>query len=436
MKLRSLVVLLALLLSFTSSQLPVGALAGCQCTDYCHEKRPELPALGDAQYWAVNAVANRYSVGTLPSAGAVVVFQPRVQWADSTFGHVAYVERSNSESSYYLSEKNWGTNPCAVHYRDAATDTGTHRNGRVNVQFIYRPITYDRAVNGTIERSYTKDRWGFYASANDRITIRLNRQAGSSLDPFVYLRAPSGRIEALDDDAGGNLNSLISNHRLAETGGYVIEAAGWSNRTGSYQLTVERGSSTSSNGNLALGRPVTASSTESGSYQPSKAVDGNQSSRWSSRHGGRNEWLYVDLGGNKSVRQINLHWETAYANRYWLAYFNENDGNWWGWLAGGDGGWDRWTLGAQRRWWLMLEDARPGRWSNISLFEFEIYERSCSPAREPLAISPEEHTTLPSDRPVSLGSPAVLPSSVAARCDRIACEIPELKRAIEKARQK
>jgi hypothetical protein len=113
----------------------------CTCTCYAHERRPDLAtiATGDAKDWIVEAEAAGRPTGTEPRVSAIVVFQPGVQGADLTRGHVAYVESEYSPTSFRISEKGWYDPPrwndrCAVHYRDASTGDG--------VAFIYIS-TYD-----------------------------------------------------------------------------------------------------------------------------------------------------------------------------------------------------------------------------------------------------------------------------------------------------
>lgn len=71
---------------------------GMWCTDYVHQKRPDVPIYGNAGYsWVNSARADGKSVGSTPRAGAVAV----------TNGHVAYVEHVNKDGSYTVSEMGW-----------------------------------------------------------------------------------------------------------------------------------------------------------------------------------------------------------------------------------------------------------------------------------------------------------------------------------------
>ncbi|WP_436491803.1 discoidin domain-containing protein [Actinokineospora sp. HUAS TT18] len=66
---------------------------------------------------------------------------------------------------------------------------------------------------------------------------------------------------------------------------------------------------------LALGRPVTASSTETANFPASYAVDGNESTRWSSAYSD-NQWIQVDLGSSRTFSSVQLNWEVAYGKDY------------------------------------------------------------------------------------------------------------------------
>jgi anti-anti-sigma factor len=73
---------------------------------------------------------------------------------------------------------------------------------------------------------------------------------------------------------------------------------------------------------LALGRPVVASSVQSSSYPASQAVDGSLSTRWSSAFSDP-QWIYVDLGSTHNISKVVLDWETAYAKAYRIQVSND-----------------------------------------------------------------------------------------------------------------
>src|SRR6185295_19223513 len=66
--------------------------------------------------------------------------------------------------------------------------------------------------------------------------------------------------------------------------------------------------------NLALGRPVSASSTQFG-LPAGRAVDGDPGSRWSSGWSD-NQSITVDLGTAQTLGRVILRWEAAYGSAY------------------------------------------------------------------------------------------------------------------------
>jgi hypothetical protein len=68
-------------------------------------------------------------------------------------------------------------------------------------------------------------------------------------------------------------------------------------------------------GDLALNRPVYASSVESGAFPAANAVDGDSGTRWSSQFSDP-QWIYVDLGGTFNIREVRLNWEHAAGKDY------------------------------------------------------------------------------------------------------------------------
>ena len=102
----------------SSSSYDVGN--GMWCTDYVHERRPDVAVYGNAGYnWISSARSAGKSTGTEARQGAVAV----------TNGHVAYVESVNSDGSYTVSEMGW--NYQAGKYNKRTVSPGTFG------QFIY-----------------------------------------------------------------------------------------------------------------------------------------------------------------------------------------------------------------------------------------------------------------------------------------------------------
>ncbi|WP_323704040.1 CHAP domain-containing protein [Mammaliicoccus sp. Dog046] len=73
-----------------------------QCTYYAFSKRPDLGSTwGNANNWANAAAQSGYTVNNSPKAGAVL------QTTAGGYGHVAYVDKVNSDGSIQLSEMNY-----------------------------------------------------------------------------------------------------------------------------------------------------------------------------------------------------------------------------------------------------------------------------------------------------------------------------------------
>jgi len=68
-----------------------------------------VPWLGNAYQWSYGAAASGWVVSSTPRVPSIIVLQPGVQGAGG-YGHVAVVERINSDGSVYTSNMNWYSN--------------------------------------------------------------------------------------------------------------------------------------------------------------------------------------------------------------------------------------------------------------------------------------------------------------------------------------
>ena len=75
------------------------------------------------------------------------------------------------------------------------------------------------------------------------------------------------------------------------------------------------------NGNLALNKPATASTSFN---DPQLSVDGNLGTRWSLAAATENEWYKVDLLAVKKINRVDIKWEGAYASEYKLQVSTDN----------------------------------------------------------------------------------------------------------------
>lgn len=123
---------------------------------------------------------------------------------------------------------------------------------------------------------------------------------------------------------------------------------------------------------LSQGRPVVASSIESGNQAAAFAVDGNTGTRWSSAHNEPN-WIYVDLGSSKGLSRARLNWEVAYGRSYRIE--GSNDAANWSTLystSAGDGGIDDVAITGSARYVRMYGTQRATPYG-FSLWEFEVF---------------------------------------------------------------
>jgi hypothetical protein len=75
---------------------------------------------------------------------------------------------------------------------------------------------------------------------------------------------------------------------------------------------------------IAQGKPVTASSVESGSaHVAARAVDNNSTTRWGSAYSDP-QWITVDLGQSYAVNRVRINWEAAYGRAYQVQVSPDN----------------------------------------------------------------------------------------------------------------
>jgi chitosanase len=123
-------------------------------------------------------------------------------------------------------------------------------------------------------------------------------------------------------------------------------------------------------GNLALNKPVTASSTETSTYAAAKAVDGSGTTRWASAEGVDNQWIRIDLGAGSSVSRVVLNWEAAYAKAYRVEL--SDDGSSWRQVystSTGDGGLDDLTVSGTGRYLRVYGTVRGTPYASTSKSE-------------------------------------------------------------------
>jgi hypothetical protein len=257
-----------------------------------------------------------------------------------------------------------------------------------------RWLAYGQSLNGTINPSNDRDTYYFGGTAGRVISIRMNKASGSSLDSYLELWNPSGSKVAENDDGGGDRNSWLV-ATLSQNGTYRIVARSW-NYSSSGGYTISVGCVTSQN--VARGKGTVASSVEFYGVESDKAVDGNMSTRWSSRFVDPG-WIQVDLGQDYTIDQVVLKWETAYGRRYGIYVWRGTEWQNIYWTDYGDGGTDTINFSPTSARWVLMYGIERGTPWGYSLWEFEIYSNAATvvplvppgpPDKPPDTVSPEE----------------------------------------------
>ncbi len=165
-------------------------------------------------------------------------------------------------------------------------NTGASRTGNITIggrQFTLTqagqptgcavtPIAPGQSLNGNLtatsclgqfrQGTFYAARYRLSGTAGQRVQITLT---SPTLDTYMYLIGPDGRVVAEDDDAAGNLNSRIPTtgeyFGLPSTGDYIIEATSFDQRAaGAITLAVtEAGAGPAVSGVLVPGQPYLVS---------------------------------------------------------------------------------------------------------------------------------------------------------------------------------
>ncbi|WP_431910453.1 discoidin domain-containing protein [Micromonospora carbonacea] len=170
-----------------------------------------------------------------------------------------------------------------------------------------------------------------------------------------------------------------------------------------------------SGGNLAAGRPVTASSSNQ-TYAPTNAVDGNPASYWESANNAFPQTLTVDLGAVRSVDRVVLRLPAGWEHRtQTIAVAGSTDGGAYTTLAAAAGrtfdpaAGNAVTIGlpaGDRRFVRLTVSANTG-WPAAQLSEFEVY--GGTPPTTPSPTTPPP-TTAPPTGNLAAGRPATATS--------------------------
>lgn len=141
--------------------------------------------------------------------------------------------------------------PMAGVYTLVARSYGNRGAGAYTLRAISRraetldgsaPLDVGETIDAELFTVGQTDRWLFDGQAGQVISVRMDAERGTRLDPLLELLAAEGTVLAYSDDDGGDKNSLINGFELPEDGQYVIVARSWGNATiGAYTLALAEG---------------------------------------------------------------------------------------------------------------------------------------------------------------------------------------------------
>jgi endoglucanase Acf2 len=189
---------------------------------------------------------------------------------------------------------------------EATGDTG----GGLNVGFIETGDWMDYSVNVATAGSYTVAFRVASAAGGAQVQLR----SGATVRATANIAATGGWQTYTTLTATASLTAGTQTLRIhAATGGFNIN---WIQFTASAPSV-----------NLALNKPVVASSNENvTAFPPAAAVDGNLGTRWASAAADP-QWIYVDLGATYNVNRVKITWETAMGRNY-LVQIGANTSTW------------------------------------------------------------------------------------------------------------
>jgi beta-galactosidase/beta-glucuronidase len=105
-------------------------------------------------------------------------------------------------------------------------------------------------------------------------------------------------------------------------------------------------------------------------------TDGNSGSRWSSNYSD-NEWVYVDLGDEQTVKTVTLNWEAAYASAYkiqvstnaqrWTDVYSTSEGK---------GGVEQVSLTPVKARYVKMQGIKRATSFGYSLYDLEVYSNN------------------------------------------------------------
>ncbi|HEY8399793.1 MAG TPA: Ig-like domain-containing protein, partial [Cytophagaceae bacterium] len=162
------------------------------------------------------------------------------------------------------------------------------------------------------------------------------------------------------------------------------------------------------NENLALQKPIFASSIENGGTPVNGANDGIMNTRWSSQFSDP-QWIYVDLGAVYDINRVKIYWEAAKASNYQIEV--SNDINNWGTpvkvVTGNNASENDWAVSATGRYVRIYGTTRTTVYG-YSIYELEVYGTAAGTNQLPTVgiTSPANNTVLTAPATITINATA------------------------------
>ncbi|GGP87742.1 beta-galactosidase [Streptosporangium pseudovulgare] len=355
---------------------------------------PVMPALGVTAAGAATAsTGERYTITgtvTVPPLVGGVQAAARVAWGDGTTSTWPVADGRYTARHRYTAA---GGDRATVTLVDAVSHAPLAEASPVEVTVSAGQAGASPALSvdhGTVEagRSVTVTAAGF--AAGETVTATLTSSTGDKVT-----------LGALDVSDDGTAAGELTVPRYLAAGDYLLAVTdGLDTPTAPLKVA-----ETAAHGNLALasnGAGVNASGSETTSWTPDKAIDGDRTTRWSSDYSD-GAWITVKLARAAVIDHVNIFWEAACAAQYKLQV--SADGTTWAdatrAVSPACGGRDTQTVGADAapgaayryvRVQTLKRTPIGGRYYGVSLWELEVWDGPEQILPAPLSVVPKPLT--------------------------------------------
>lgn len=275
-------------------------------------------------------------------------------------GEIDFMENINGQDNIYAT-LHCGTNPGGPCNETSGIGSGAHACPGCKTAYHTYRFEFDKSVSPQQMRWYLDGVQFFSLDATQVDATTWNNATNHGF--FILLNVAIG-----GGWPGNPTGSTVSGVPMNVDYVRVYYANGGSAATNTSVVPTAPAST-----NLALNKPATASSNESGSLTPNLAVDGNTDTRWSSAFSDP-QWIRIDLGSTTNISRVILRWEAAYGKSYKIQ--TSNNGTSWTTIYStttGDGGVDDLTGLSGSGRYIRMEGMVRGTPYGYSLYEFEVY---------------------------------------------------------------